>query len=53
MEIKRNWDRLAELTRKPTKTVRDKAEINYRADIQNHYSAHGRMPDDYIPVEAV
>jgi len=48
--ISRNWNRMAELSRLPKRNRIQEAEYSYRQAVQNHFSSHGVMPHDYVPV---
>lgn len=43
----RNWDRMADLTRKKL-NVKEEKELSYRLAVQNYYASTGRVPDDFI-----
>lgn len=49
-QIQRNWNRMAELTRRGEMTSTEKAELRYRISVQNYFAVEGEMPDDYVPV---
>ena len=46
--IQRNWNRLAELSRKHELNKTEKAETHYRIAIQNDYAINGKLPTEFI-----